>query len=679
MTDVGAISVTFGGNTGPLEGAGRRAVSVVDTIAERTKGAAAALGRLGSSVSTAMKTVQDRLGKASGALGALSAAFGQGESRAAKFGQAAASLAASFAAGGPWLAGITAATFAFQAYSKATEEAEIANNSWRRSVDDIAGVIRARTDSALKPMRDAVQEITDEIRNFGKTAHEIALEGVATQRDLLEKQNSTLDRNIPLQQGKVNAAESALSSANAKGVGVEAAQAAFDLQQQILTEETTKRQANVAALGEAEAAIWTLADGIGALNGKIRAAGAGAGQSTSTASKGPDAFDNYIKGVTAEQDAAMYGWRGLGETADLGVSSLSIAFDTFDEMNLAAAKAAEKTAGVAEKEAQRREAAADRLEESMAAEAYARREAAAATTSSLLSSTLSGNAFSSLGQLAGSAVGTVVAPAVGVDPLTGGAIGGIVGSLFGGLIDKLEPVITIVQTLLGGAGDLVAGLAPLFRAMIPQATALATMLGALAPIISSLLEPFTAYQAVFGELLGLLVPFVVAFASLAVSINRWIPITQTLVFLFEQIATAIQGFHDAIVGVINSLNILGVDKVAESTGAGSAAEINAANAAADEANANALIGFMDAQAKATEDNTEQLKEFNESMSNIPTGYRVPMYDSEAANGKGNGSPISISRVIINAGNRSIEEALREDLLKRRGLSVFTGGGDDDTN
>ncbi len=277
-----------------------KARAKMDVAGDAASKLAQGFGKLDAAVqrnTPTLKGMQEGLGKSAGALAAMSAAMGQGESKLAKFGQAAVGLMGAFAVGGPFLAGLTAAGFAIEAYSKASKDAEAANNVWRKSVDEMASGIHLRTLSSLQPTREAIKAITDEVKNFGKTAHEIALEGAVAMQQQIESQIANIEKTARFRQASANVAEAGLESARMKGRGIDDAQDRFDLAQQVLTENRIKLDELRIAAGGAEDAVWKLAEGM---------AGLGAKKGAAKGSGGASAGDPLLAAFTGE------GVEGLG-------------------------------------------------------------------------------------------------------------------------------------------------------------------------------------------------------------------------------------------------------------------------------------------------------------------------------------------------------------------------------
>lgn len=167
----------FGGAMASGAGPAAKLAAILGTVEKAGIGVASALrqandasGRLGS-----LKGMQEGLSKSAGALAALSMAAGQGDSQMAKLVQSGAALGAAFAAG-PMIGGITAVTFAVGAYSKIADEAAAANDSWRASGIALSAMLREQSDARVRPAVDALRDYSAELRNFGKTSREVAID-----------------------------------------------------------------------------------------------------------------------------------------------------------------------------------------------------------------------------------------------------------------------------------------------------------------------------------------------------------------------------------------------------------------------------------------------------------------------------------------------------------------------
>lgn len=122
-----------------------------------------------------LKGMQEAASKSAGAMAALSVAAGQGDSQMAKLVQSGAAVASAFAVN-PLVGIATTAAFAWSSYSKTVEEAERANNVWRESSVALSAALRIQAEQRVRPAADALERYSAELRNFGKTSREVALD-----------------------------------------------------------------------------------------------------------------------------------------------------------------------------------------------------------------------------------------------------------------------------------------------------------------------------------------------------------------------------------------------------------------------------------------------------------------------------------------------------------------------
>lgn len=330
-------------------------------------------------------------------------------------------------------------------------------------------------------------------------------------------------------------------------------------------------------------------------------------------------------------------------------------------------------------------------------EAYARREATASLSASLVGAALGGSGGQAIGSIVGGAAGSVLAPMVGVDPLTGGAIGEVLGGLLGGLIDELPAAIEFVTSVFAALGVLLAPLNVVFQSWIPQMAAIGRIFGELTPVIAEFLSFFVAEGPVWTELLEAIIPLVAITARLAMVFLTIFPVVKGVVFILEEVARGLDALGDAIAGALNALNIVGVDTStisADAPGGSTAAEVNAANAASDAATQDALLGFLagyDENTEATKDNTRATRAAMEQLSNMPKMWKVALGRFQAINPEANTGGGGTGGVGAGGGSTHVylggeviavvlDKAKRAKALRDRGIAPAGGGtgprGDD---
>lgn len=203
---------------------------------------------------------RERLEKTSGALAALSGALGQGESMLAKFGQAGVQLAATFAVGGPVLAGVTALTVAYGAYKRQVDENAAVESVWREQIATTSRALQGSARESVEAMRHEVERLKQANEDYGKSTFEIAIKEAGIRKADLENRLQVIEATERLRQAAVNEAEAALYSAKAKGRGVDEANEKLEMALQIQGNVQRNAAEYRAAVAGLESTIWGIAD-----------------------------------------------------------------------------------------------------------------------------------------------------------------------------------------------------------------------------------------------------------------------------------------------------------------------------------------------------------------------------------------------------------------------------------
>lgn len=276
------------------------------------------------------------------------------------------------------------------------------------------------------------------------------------------------------------------------------------------------------------------------------------------------------------------------------------------------------------------------------------------------------------------AAGAAASVALG-DPTgqLGGQIGQALGSVLGPIADELMAQLDTLGPLMDSLRTVVSGLLPVFGVLGGFAGILGAAFDFLAPVVLAASQVLVAIQVPVLRLtetvlpllmlsLGFLVPVLelVTDAMLAMVnvLDTYVlrPIAQAAINLYN-------GFVDlvnVIVGWINDLGVFGVrlNEMERMRDTESMLEMGVIN--------QDLI-------RATDDNTDELREFNRSLTNLPAGFRYSLaeYNAEAANGRGTpvgargmagrGDGMTITGPIyITARNANVLEEIRRNMRQR---------------
>lgn len=720
MTSVGTVSVAFDGDTRGLEASGPRATKVLGTVSSAAAsaqaklaapmstsgldgvkraadGAAASLGRVAPAAATAQSRleqlrgtagrVDSAAGKLQVSMGGLSQAFGVNAGAAGNVVGGVADLAMSFAGGGPLAvaatvagAGIAVLSSHFADLRKSADEARA---SAVASVKAIADSVAKRQQAADVRFTKALTGISDE--------DEVALAAARSEASGLRMELAAIG---------------ALAKPGVLGAFFE---------DQKITDARTRLTALDGEIGKIQASLdraqskegWTVPGEAPEKAKKVAEASERHANAVERAAKAMQGATWNPADASATEAAMREGHQGPRNESEAfrneeNLAALASSFDGLDTSITDVTEENKRSRDVIrraiEDEAAAvtlRQRAFDESGEAMAMETRQRIEAAQALQASqvgnVAGAVVAGAGFATLGGMAGSAVGALAAPLVGVDPLSGGAIGNVLGGLLGGLVDKLGPVEGLISTMMGGLGDLVGGLAPYFESLSPQVKILAGLLSALAPAMTELLEPVVAYQGVLLELLEVAIPLVAGILGISLAILRFTGIVKALGAFFDNISKGLDSMFQGIQRFTDKLDWLVGGQTPSGGGrsdghvggtylGGSeeAQRINDENARADAENASALDDFLN----GIKDNTEALQQFNQTLTNIPTGYRVPFYDAEVADGRGNagvpteelgasGQGVQYVNCTFNvtATSPNINEEIRKGLVASRGKAA----------
>lgn len=242
------------------------------------------MGNLGES----LKAGRERLEKTSGALAALSGAFGQGESKIAKYGQAGVQLAATFAVGGPLLAGITAAGFAISALSSQAEENARAEGVWREQLVLTARTIREGTMKSVEGLRLEMVRLKEANEDYGKSSYEIAIKDAGIRKADLEGRLATIEKTERFRRAAVTEAETALAVAKRDRRGVDDAAERLEQARAIQGNAARGAQEYGEALKSIETTIWGIADAWAGNSENAKTAAAAARAAVAAATATPD-------------------------------------------------------------------------------------------------------------------------------------------------------------------------------------------------------------------------------------------------------------------------------------------------------------------------------------------------------------------------------------------------------
>jgi hypothetical protein len=700
LKDTGATSSLTVGQLGALK------AQAVDAAAKLAAagGAATSTGLSFASLQEGAKGLQQKLGPMAAAISGISAAMGEQAGAAGKTVAALGQMAAAFGAGGPLGLGIVAAVFAFGAFADAQKDAAAGSLMFAESVRGIGPAMKASVDAGLQPGRDAIKAMTEEFKNFGKSARQITLEAATTLAEGLKARQAAVAQSLVGAQAARNRAfdETATLGAFADEE-VSAAGAVF--------ETLTQRSKDLAAQSlEADQALKTLTEGFARADDAIAAQAVMdktiSRQAAAASTKAPkaadvavglgfdpgymrDAYDDFLAEQEAAFSVATVAAQDMAE-AIVGVTvSGRDAYDAFLDEEEARHRAAESLAELAA--ATTKTAAAI----SMIPSAQAARDVVTATVSGG-----AGAGGAKLASTVGGVVGSIFGGAA-IGEAIGGALGGVLGKALDGLIESLS----VLTPLFDAVAVVMQAFQPQLIVLREMFIVLGNSIIAFAPLLLQLAKPWASVTLIVVRLLSAFLPFVdvlvvglsalVSFVDLLTIGVRWLD-EHFFIPLVNGARSVFNGFVDivnTVVGWIRSIpgfEKFGVMMTHMESGTSSliAAFDDAAGSLREEAGAPGYsVGTDDPRRLAIEAAKEAAKAAARardggagadaadavsgmSLTNMPSGFKgaalaFAAADSVSGAGAGLDGPMTMTFNIANWNSKgSINEDVAE--IKRKG-------------
>ncbi len=634
-----------------------------------------------------MDHLDDRATRVQTAISGVASALGFSGTRIADLAGGVADLAMNFASGGLLLTGISllgvavAAAYAhFKDLKSGIEEASSALDEYFVKM----------LDDAKRKADDAAEAV----RNFGKSATQAAMDAVKAERSQAEAIESGALRMRQLASQyltKVRGKNQALAGATAQEIldivsgvtaapgltkGINVAQTKVWAEQYLLAEKRLDGVRN--ALPEILRREAELAELLKKQNEERKTAAALAAKS----------FNPNLNYTSDPGTAA-----GL---AILGQTQLRLGMDETP---------ADKVRESASDEAIRRVIANDeRVTEKLRQDTFNLSEASKDTARSLenvrtafdavtpslrvFDAALAGRGFEGAGAEVGAMAGGVVGSFFGGAAI-GEAIGGALGAVAGGAIDSLVGVLGTLTPLFDAFGVVVKALSPIFivlksifqefgdlfiMALVPGVHAFAesiaiVLIGALRFL--QVVGPFAAL--IIGGVLNALYGFTEGLAQVLIFVDNVAlrPLANGARDVANMLITFQNVLIDWIRATIPGLQEFGI-KLEQLDVVGHSSAIADFATSLDE-----IRAYGEDQVDATEDNTEVMREFTRSLTNIPNGYRIrltefrtqPLQEGQLSAG-GMGTTIN-GGMHLNLGNPGVEQQLARSAVRRNGS--VTGG------
>jgi len=266
---------------------------------------------------------------------------------------------------------------------------------------------------------------------------------------------------------------------------------------------------------------------------------------------------------------------------------------------------------------------------------------------------VSGRAGSTFGPELGAMAGAAIAGAVSGGAATGlgSAIGGIVGELLGDALDELIKALGVLTPVFDFVADVIGTLQKPLVVMREMISSVATMLfKAFGPTLEGMANVtakalygvmilFQALAPILGTLthlileltLGAIVPIMdlITSAGIQLAEKALIPLARVVL----QGYNAFVGFINGITFFLRNLEIGGVKPFKDF-----GVELDSVST-----HVQTYADLMREETEAREESTQSLREFNEELTNVPTGIkRLRAFQFGAMQGSGRGTPFGQS-------------------------------------
>lgn len=659
MTVVGTLEAELKADPAVWEAAMKRATESMEKLANKveqssqkikatnkaTEEAASALNKLQGSA----KDLGERFSKVGAVTSGMGAAFSSAVPQMQGAVSAAAGLAQAFASGGPLLAGIALAGSAIAALASSWKDAQAAANEAVAAAEKRLADLDARVQrsaDALEALRSGSSVEVIELRREEQSAIGDTKAAAAAFRDVVAKE---LGGKMPTMQ-TIEAMDGVTESGTRVAAAFRALETAAAIQRRVQED-----LANVVLRSQAQGAIKPDTGG-GASGGQVADDGISsymrrmveADNLYAANAEAANVLNRALLGIDDNVVQVSYGFQGLGD----------VLRDAEEEARKLA-KAEEEKLKTMERNA-------------------------AAAVSSIGSGNAGSLAAGALLPMAGTAIGTAVGGPAGA--AVGGGVGSGLAALLGPLVDTLVEKLGVLTPVMDALGVVVSALAPIFGIIGAVAGLVAHVLEMLAPVILVVSEMLGAMVAPLLRIVETVLPlFLIGFA-IAIPLIQFfgeqlvalVDVLDTYVLL--PIARAATWLYNSVVDVVNMITSW-INAIAGALGF-DAIDIERMQRM-DDPRSLSDMGIAGADlTRAVDDNTEELEEFNRSLTNLPAGFRYALteYRVEAPDGRGgpgrrdmagrggSGSIIINGPINVTARNANVLEEIRRN-MKQRGFPL----------
>lgn len=294
------------------------------------------------------------------------------------------------------------------------------------------------------------------------------------------------------------------------------------------------------------------------------------------------------------------------------------------------------------------------------------------TDGSLLSDVAAGRGGESVGAEVGAIAGGVIGSFFG-GAAVGEAIGGVLGSIMGESLDELVDALGVLTPLFDAVAVIIRAFTPVLLVVRLLFEGVGFAVESLAPIIQQVAKLFAGSLLPWVRVINILLMLVEVVLTVVSGFSSLLDIPGILLggidFLMRWLSNVIVNVVLAFIGLHNGL----IDFMRELTGFdtfgtkmdGDAAERRVRDEMA------LFNGENDNdQTTALDANTEALREFGRSLTNIPSGYRVPLAEYRAETTDGNGGVV-INGPVTMVLERVNADAINGELGRQRGYPVPT--------
>lgn len=300
------------------------------------------------------------------------------------------------------------------------------------------------------------------------------------------------------------------------------------------------------------------------------------------------------------------------------------------------------------------------------------------TDGSLLNNVAAGRGGEAVGTQVGAVAGGVVGSFFG-GAAVGEAIGGVLGSIMGESLDELVDSLGVLTPLFDAVAVIIRALSPILMVVGVFFEVIGRTVENVAPLLHQLAKPLAALLLVVVRIVELVLPLIDLLAITLSFVTTQLDFFTIGLGAVDFVMRALVNTWISVVLAFGGLHDLIIDKMRELTGFknfGTKLDLDVRDYVARD-----IISEMDGeygeygddQTQALDANTEALREFGRSLTNIPSGYRVPLAEYRAETLDGNGG-VTFTGAVTMILDKIDSPTILGEVGRRRGYPVAVGRG-----